>query len=420
MAIDSVGARAGTETDARGLFEAAFDLSPAAVIVLDDERRLRAVSDTACEILARDRRVLLGHRIDAFLAPTSRERMRAAWPRALRADTRVHEIAILRPDGSQRTVVMVARANVVPGRHLVTFDDEVDHRRGDDDLERLFADSPDLLVVAGGDGYLARANPACERTLGYSQAELLSRPYIEFIHQDDRQATLSALGRLRDGESGYTLTQRMRCRDGSYSVVEWNVVRLPGQTATTAVGRVVHGSGAAGPNGGGEHWETSPSRRGLAEPREWPDEETFRGIEPSLVWAIEQQMAILDDVTRVSPEPRVAAVRCALALRQALVEMGTIVHDLRPPSTLQFPAGPAGGWQRRHGGGPPGSDRDLTDRECDVVRLVAKGHDNRMICAELFLAEVTVKKHVQHAMYKLGAASRTQLVLAAVRLGLDR
>ncbi|MBI4333898.1 MAG: response regulator transcription factor [Chloroflexi bacterium] len=60
----------------------------------------------------------------------------------------------------------------------------------------------------------------------------------------------------------------------------------------------------------------------------------------------------------------------------------------------------------------------LTPREMEVLRLVAQGKDNREICQHLFLAEVTVKKHVQSIMAKLGVSDRTNAALAAIRMGL--
>lgn len=61
---------------------------------------------------------------------------------------------------------------------------------------------------------------------------------------------------------------------------------------------------------------------------------------------------------------------------------------------------------------------ELTPRELDVLRLVAKGLTNRSICKELNLAEVTIKKHVQSIMGKMGVRDRTQAALRGVRLGL--
>ncbi|MBI3929896.1 MAG: response regulator transcription factor [Armatimonadetes bacterium] len=61
---------------------------------------------------------------------------------------------------------------------------------------------------------------------------------------------------------------------------------------------------------------------------------------------------------------------------------------------------------------------ELTPRELDVLRLVSKGMTNRSICQDLCLAEVTVKKHVQSILSKMGVKDRTQAALQAVRLGM--
>jgi DNA-binding NarL/FixJ family response regulator len=60
----------------------------------------------------------------------------------------------------------------------------------------------------------------------------------------------------------------------------------------------------------------------------------------------------------------------------------------------------------------------LSDRELEVLRLLADGRSNREIAAELFLAEGTVKNHVTNVLSKLGARDRTQAALRARALGL--
>ena len=60
----------------------------------------------------------------------------------------------------------------------------------------------------------------------------------------------------------------------------------------------------------------------------------------------------------------------------------------------------------------------LTRREMDVLRLLAEGSGNRDICTALSLAEVTVKKHVQSIISKMGASDRTHVAVLGVRLGL--
>jgi len=65
----------------------------------------------------------------------------------------------------------------------------------------------------------------------------------------------------------------------------------------------------------------------------------------------------------------------------------------------------------------PGSET-LTPRELDVLRLLARGLENKEIAAELVIAERTVKFHVSSIQSKLGAGNRTETVVIAARLGL--
>jgi NarL family two-component system response regulator LiaR len=66
----------------------------------------------------------------------------------------------------------------------------------------------------------------------------------------------------------------------------------------------------------------------------------------------------------------------------------------------------------------PGSPETLTQRETEVLRLVAQGLANKEIALELGIGEKTVKTHVSNILSKLGVLSRTQAALYAVQIGL--
>ena len=72
------------------------------------------------------------------------------------------------------------------------------------------------------------------------------------------------------------------------------------------------------------------------------------------------------------------------------------------------------------GGQPlaPESPEALTNRELDVLRLLAEGMSNREIADTLILGEKTIKTHVSNILSKLQLTSRTQAALYAVRIGL--
>src|SRR5439155_17002435 len=66
----------------------------------------------------------------------------------------------------------------------------------------------------------------------------------------------------------------------------------------------------------------------------------------------------------------------------------------------------------------PESPEALTERETDVLRLLAQGQANKQIARSLNIAEKTVKVHVSNILSKLGVQSRTQATLYAIRIGL--
>jgi len=74
--------------------------------------------------------------------------------------------------------------------------------------------------------------------------------------------------------------------------------------------------------------------------------------------------------------------------------------------------------QRRAAAAPQGLAEPLTDRELEVLRLIAAGRSNQRIARDLFVAVDTVKKHVTHILGKLGAANRTEAAARARQLGL--
>ena len=62
--------------------------------------------------------------------------------------------------------------------------------------------------------------------------------------------------------------------------------------------------------------------------------------------------------------------------------------------------------------------RDLSPRELEVFALVADGRSDGEIAAELFISKKTASAHVAHIKDKLGAESRVEIAVAAIRLGL--
>lgn len=103
--------------------------------------------------------------------------------------------------------------------------------------ERFFDLSIDMLCVLGFNGYFRRLNSAWERTLGFTVAELQSRPFLEFVHPDDRARTLSQNGQVRGGGQALAFENRYLCRDGGYRWLRWNATPDQSQQLIYSVAR---------------------------------------------------------------------------------------------------------------------------------------------------------------------------------------
>jgi PAS domain S-box-containing protein len=109
----------------------------------------------------------------------------------------------------------------------------------DDELVRLFDLSLDAFCIAGFDGYLKLVNPAFGSILGYTQEELLARPFMDNVHPDDRESVRAVLGELAHGNDIVGFECRQVCADGSVRWLEWNTRTRPEEGVVYGVARDV-------------------------------------------------------------------------------------------------------------------------------------------------------------------------------------
>jgi PAS domain S-box-containing protein len=74
-----------------------------------------------------------------------------------------------------------------------------------EDFDRFFTLSLDMFCVATFEGYFLRLNPAWESVLGFSKDELRASPFVEFVHPDDREATIRELSKIATGGACHQL-----------------------------------------------------------------------------------------------------------------------------------------------------------------------------------------------------------------------
>ncbi|MEA2404277.1 MAG: hypothetical protein QOE08_924, partial [Thermoleophilaceae bacterium] len=111
--------------------------------------------------------------------------------------------------------------------------------KAQDELDRLFTQSSDLIAVADFDGHFTRINPAAEQILGYTKEELLARPYLDLVHPDDRETTAAEAAAISGGKTTISFENRFARKDGSYRVLQWTTTPVVEDRLMYAVARDV-------------------------------------------------------------------------------------------------------------------------------------------------------------------------------------
>lgn len=146
--------------------------------------------------------------------------------RALNGETvRDVEMMIVPKQGVARTLLAsgdaIFNANGKKLGAVVAMRDITARKLAELERDRFFNLSLDLLCVCGFDGYFKRLNLVAQTTLGYTNQELLEKPIVDFIHPEDRSATLAELEKIKSGISSIDFENRYCCKDGSYKWLAW-------------------------------------------------------------------------------------------------------------------------------------------------------------------------------------------------------
>ncbi|MBF0318863.1 MAG: PAS domain S-box protein [Nitrospirae bacterium] len=90
-----------------------------------------------------------------------------------------------------------------------------------EERERFFNETLDIICIATTDGYFKQVNPMFEKVLGFTKEEIYSKPIMEFIHPDDREATIAEIEKQLKGLKTVGFENRYISKDGSYKTLSW-------------------------------------------------------------------------------------------------------------------------------------------------------------------------------------------------------
>lgn len=240
-----------TDELVRNFVSTVLDTSNALVIVLDAQSQILRLNQVCISTTGFSFEEAQGKFFwDVFIAPETVLQAQAALKQLHNQQvTYEYESRCLTKNGEVRTIAWshsVLRNSSESLKHIIcTGIDITERKRAEEERDRFFTLSADMLCITDFEGYFKFLNPAWERVLGFSHQELLSQPFLNLVHPEDLAATISALQSLEVGNEIAGFENRYQRHDGSYKWLSWNATPFAEQGLVYAVARDISDRKAA-------------------------------------------------------------------------------------------------------------------------------------------------------------------------------
>jgi PAS domain S-box-containing protein len=243
-----------TLQDKEEQFQSAISNIPGAIYrcACDSDWRIIFISDAIASIAGFPATDFIDNKVRTFASiihPEDRARVRIVVQQGVEAQKPYTiEYRIIHADSSVRWVYEKGQGILGEDGRLQWLDGAIfdisdavaaatQRKQLEQDRDRFFNLSLDLLAIVDFQGYFQRVNPIWSKVLGYTSQELSSRPFIELVHPEDREKTIAEAQKVLTGTESIGFENRYRCKDGSYKWLLWNATAYPEQQVTYAIAR---------------------------------------------------------------------------------------------------------------------------------------------------------------------------------------
>ncbi len=219
-----------------------FDVATDSIIVIDLDGNLVSFNEATYKQRGYSKEEMAKLTLYDLAAPESAALIKTRVTELLQKGSLVFEEVELTKTKRKMSVEVNARVIESNGKTLIlgVIRDISERKKVEEKLRQtdlIFENSLDMICMAGFDGYFKVLNPAWSKTLGWSTEELLSKPWLEFVHPKDQNSTVNARTSLVNGQKVFQFENRYRCKDGTFVWLSWNSIPFEQEQRIFAVAR---------------------------------------------------------------------------------------------------------------------------------------------------------------------------------------
>ena len=197
------------------------------VVVTDEKGFINFVNDKTCDITKYSREELIGQNISILNSGFhSKEFFNNLWKTIAGGSVWRHEIKNKSKNGKfywvDSTIVPFLGEKGEPVKYVAIKRDVTKQKQEENKIEQFFNLSLDYLCVGNTAGLFETLSPAFSRELGFSDSELKSKPFFNFIHKEDVEKTKNEIEKLAEGITSINFETRFKCKNGDYKLLNWN------------------------------------------------------------------------------------------------------------------------------------------------------------------------------------------------------
>jgi len=211
-------------------------------VLVDIEGRIISANSSYCKMSGYPKEELLQLTLDDIQFIDDYKKVKERLEKVVKQGFDKFESIHVRKDGSRYPVEVNIDTIFENDKYyfLGTFRDITEKKQLNEKLEtseKIFNHSLDMLCIAGFDGYFKVLNPAWEKTLGWSNEEMLEKPWIEFVYPDDIDTTNNVKSVIVDGKEIYEFENRYICKNGDAKWLSWSSFSYPDENIMFGVAR---------------------------------------------------------------------------------------------------------------------------------------------------------------------------------------